>query len=114
MYISGGSNVYPREIEEKLLTHPALAEVAIVGVPDRTWGESGIAVCVCRPGASLDEAALLGWLEDKVSRYKLPKRVVFWDELPKSAYGKITKKIVREALEARGCLDEAKPTMMVA
>jgi fatty-acyl-CoA synthase len=114
MYISGGSNVYPREIEEKLLTHPALAEVAIVGVPDRTWGESGIAVCVCRPGASLDEAALLSWLEDKVSRYKLPKRVVFWDELPKSAYGKITKKIVREALEARGCLDEAKPTMMVA
>ena len=114
MYISGGSNVYPREIEEKLLTHPALAEVAIVGVPDRTWGEVGIAVCVCRPGASLDEAALLSWLEDKVSRYKLPKRVVFWDELPKSAYGKITKKIVREALEARGCLDEVKPKKMVA
>ncbi len=114
MYISGGSNVYPREIEEKLLTHPALAEVAIVGVPDRTWGEVGIAVCVCRPGATLDEATLLSWLDDKVSRYKLPKRVVFWDELPKSAYGKITKKIVREALEARGCLTEAAPKMMVA
>ena len=102
MYISGGSNVYPREIEEKLLTHPALAEVAIVGVPDRTWGEAGIAVCVRRPGATLEEAALLHWLQDKVTRYKMPKRVVFWDELPKSAYGKITKKIVREELEARG------------
>ena len=107
MYISGGSNVYPREIEEKLLTHPALAEVAIVGVPDRQWGEAGIAVCVCRPGATLDEAALLTWLEDKVSRYKLPKRAVFWEELPKSAYGKITKKIVREELAARGCLSES-------
>ena len=114
MYISGGSNVYPREIEEKLLTHPALAEVAIVGVPDRTWGEVGIAVCVCRPGAVLDEAGLLHWLEDKVARYKQPKRVVFWDELPKSAYGKITKKIVREELEARGCLCEAEPSQMVA
>ncbi len=102
MYISGGSNVYPREIEEKLLTHPALAEVAIVGVPDRTWGEAGIAVCVRRPGATLEEAALLHWLQDKITRYKMPKRVVFWDELPKSAYGKITKKIVRETLEARG------------
>ncbi len=52
MYISGGSNVYPREIEEKMLTHPAIAEVAILGVPDRTWGEVGVAVCVLRAGAS--------------------------------------------------------------
>jgi fatty-acyl-CoA synthase len=112
MYISGGSNVYPREIEEKLLAHPALVEVAIVGVPDRTWGEAGIAVCVRRAGATLDEAMLLDWLEDKVARYKLPKRVVFWDELPKSAYGKITKKLVREALEAHGCLAEPAPTVI--
>ncbi len=104
MYISGGSNVYPRETEEKILAHPAVAEVAIVGVPDRTWGEVGIAVCVLRPGESLDEAALLGWLKDKVARYKLPRRVVFWDALPRSAYGKITKKDVRTALEERGCL----------
>jgi acyl-CoA synthetase (AMP-forming)/AMP-acid ligase II len=106
MYISGGSNVYPREIEEKLLTHPALAEVAIVGVPDRTWGEVGIAVAVRRPGATLNEAELLRWMEGKVSRYKLPKQVIFWDELPKSAYGKITKKIIREELAARGHLAE--------
>jgi fatty-acyl-CoA synthase len=106
MYISGGSNVYPRETEEKLLTHPALAEVAIVGVPDRTWGEVGVAVAVLRAGATLDEPALLAWMEGKVARYKLPKRVFFWDELPKSGYGKVTKKIIREELAARGLLTE--------
>ena len=105
MYISGGSNVYPREIEEKLLSHPAIAEVAILGVPDRVWGEIGVAVVVPRAGAALDEAAVLAWVEGKVARYKLPRRVFFWDELPKSAYGKITKKIVREELQMRGCLE---------
>jgi acyl-CoA synthetase (AMP-forming)/AMP-acid ligase II len=104
MYISGGSNVYPREIEEKMLTHPAVAEVAILGVPDRTWGEVGVAVCVLRPDARLDERDLLTWMDGKVSRYKLPKRVFFWDALPKSGYGKITKLAVRAELEARGCL----------
>lgn len=104
MYISGGSNVYPREIEEKMLMHPAVADVAIVGVPDPIWGEVGIAVCVPRPGAALDEEQLLSWLAPKVARYKLPKRVFFWEELPRSGYGKITKKLVRAELEARGCL----------
>lgn len=104
MYISGGSNVYPRETEEKVLTHPAVAEVAILGVPDATWGEVGVAVCVLRPGAALEEAELLGWLEGKVSRYKLPKRVFVWDELPKSGYGKVTKKNIKAELEARGLL----------
>ena len=106
MYISGGSNVYPRETEEKILTHPAIAEAAIVGVPDRTWGEVGVAACVLRPGHALTEPELLAWLEPKVARYKLPRRVVFWDELPKSAYGKITKKDIRAGLEARGQLPQ--------
>jgi fatty-acyl-CoA synthase len=104
MYISGGSNVYPREIEEKILTHPAVSEVAIVGVPDKTWGEVGVAVCVLKPGASLTESDLLGFMESKVARYKVPKRVFFWSELPKSGYGKITKKLVTQELEARGLL----------
>ncbi len=104
MYISGGSNVYPREIEEKVLTHPAVAEVAIVGVPDSMWGEVGVAVCALRPGAQLNEQELLAWLAPKVARYKLPKRVFFWDELPRSGYGKITKKLIRAELDARGCL----------
>lgn len=109
MYISGGSNVYPREIEEKILTHPSIAEVAIVGVPDKTWGEVGIAVCVLRPEASLSEQDLLTWMDGKVARYKLPKRVFFWEALPKSAYGKITKKNIRAELEARGCLTPNQP-----
>jgi acyl-CoA synthetase (AMP-forming)/AMP-acid ligase II len=102
MYISGGSNVYPRETEEKILAHPAIAEVAILGVPDPMWGEIGIAVCVKREGDDIDEAALLAWLDGRVARYKLPKRVVFWEALPKSAYGKITKKDIRAELERRG------------
>ena len=109
MYISGGSNVYPREIEEKILTHGAIAEVAVLGVPDRTWGEVGVAVCVLRPDAALNERELISWLDGKIARYKLPKRVFFWDALPKSAYGKITKKIIREDLEAKGCLPTDRP-----
>ncbi len=107
MYISGGSNIYPREVEEKLLAHPAVVEVAVVGVPDDTWGEVGIAVCVLAPGMSLDQAELLAWAEDKIARYKLPKCIFFWSALPKSGYGKITKKAVREELERRGALPPA-------
>lgn len=104
MYISGGSNVYPREVEEKVLEHPAIAEVAILGVPDARWGEVGVAVCVPRPEARVDQNDLIDFLSGKVARYKLPRRVFFWDALPRSAYGKITKKMVREELEARGLL----------
>lgn len=104
MYISGGSNVYPREIEEKILTHAAISEVAVLGVPDPLWGEVGIAVCVARAGAAVDEAELSAFLDGKMARYKMPKRYIFWDALPKSAYGKITKKMIREELERRGAL----------
>ncbi|MFW2543902.1 acyl-CoA synthetase [Primorskyibacter sp. 2E107] len=102
MYISGGSNVYPREIEELLLTHPALSEVAILGMPHSRWGEVGLAVCVCEPGQTVEPAALAQLLEPQLARYKLPHRYIFLDEMPKTGYGKITKNLVREALEARG------------
>ncbi|MBB3018151.1 acyl-CoA synthetase (AMP-forming)/AMP-acid ligase II [Microvirga lupini] len=104
MYISGGSNIYPREIEEKILTHPAISEVAVLGVPDRTWGEAGVAVCTLRSERTLSEDELLAWLEGRLARYKLPKRIFFWEALPKSAYGKITKKAIRGELETKGCL----------
>ncbi|HEX2134850.1 MAG TPA: acyl-CoA synthetase, partial [Microvirga sp.] len=81
MYISGGSNIYPREIEEKILTHPAVAEVAVVGVPDRTWGEVGIAVCVAREGRAVGEEELAGFLAARIPRYKMPRRFFFWDAL---------------------------------
>ena len=102
MYISGGSNIYPREIEEKLLAHPAIAEAAVVGIPDAKWGEVGVAVCVRREGGQLDEAELLDWLEGRIAGYKKPKQVHFWPALPKSGYGKITKNLVLSELRALG------------
>lgn len=102
MYISGGSNIYPREIEEKILAHPDISETAVLGVPDPVWGEVGIAVCVAREGVAADSIDLRAFLEDKIARYKLPKAVIFWDAMPKSAYGKITKKMIREELARRG------------
>ncbi|MDN3523147.1 acyl-CoA synthetase [Halomonas ramblicola] len=107
MYISGGSNIYPREIEERLLTHPAISEVAVLGVPDPVWGEVGLAVCVPYPGETPDAEALAAWLDGKLARYKLPRHYVFWEAMPKSAYGKITKKLIRETLVERGELEEA-------
>ncbi|MDR6869618.1 fatty-acyl-CoA synthase [Bosea sp. BE125] len=105
MYISGGSNIYPREIEEKILTHPAIAEVAVLGLPDPVWGEIGVAVCVARAGASATEAEMAEYLAAKIARYKMPKRFFFWEALPKSGYGKVPKRLVRDELEARGELD---------
>ena len=100
MFISGGSNVYPREIEEKILTHPAVTEVAVLGMPDPLWGEVGWAVCVT--SSPVTEAELAAFLEPRVSRYKLPKQFLIWEALPKSAYGKITKKMIRDEIIARG------------
>ncbi|WP_044588690.1 acyl-CoA synthetase [Bradyrhizobium sp. LTSPM299] len=106
MYISGGSNIYPREIEEKILTHPAVGEVAVLGVPDPFWGEVGVAVCVACEGAQpVGEAELAAYLAPKVPRYKMPKRFFFWEALPKSGYGKVPKRMVRDELEARGLLE---------
>jgi fatty-acyl-CoA synthase len=109
MYISGGSNIYPREIEEKILTHPGIGEVAVLGVPDPVWGEVGVAVCVPREGARpVSEAEMAAFLAQKVPRYKMPKRFFFFDALPKSGYGKIPKRLVRDELAARGLLDLTK------
>lgn len=108
MYISGGSNIYPREIEEKILTHPAIAEVAVLGVPDPVWGEIGIAVCVNRPGQNATEAEIADFLGPKIARYKMPKRFLFWEALPKSGYGKVPKRLVKDELEKRGELDVLK------
>jgi fatty-acyl-CoA synthase len=106
MYISGGSNIYPREVEEKILTHPGVCEVAVLGVPDPVWGEVGIAVCVARDGSPTpSESDMAGHLATKLPRYKMPKRFFFWESLPKSGYGKIPKRLVRDELEARGLLD---------
>ena len=116
MYISGGSNIYPREVEEKILTHPAIGEVAVLGVPDPVWGEVGIAVCVRARGRRRGDRSRDGHasLPPKVPRYKMPKRFFFWEALPKSGYGKVPKRLVRDELEARGLLDlTAKPAELM-
>lgn len=102
MYISGGSNVYPREIEELLLTQPGVAEAAVVGVADDTWGEAGIAVVVPEQGASLSPEAVLAALAGRLARYKHPRRILVWEELPKSGYGKVPKALIRQRLAERG------------
>ncbi len=102
MYISGGSNVYPREAEEAILTHPAVAECAVVGIPHPKWGEAGVACVVPRDGMAVEEAAILAHLKDRIARYKQPLRVVVWDALPKSGYGKVPKALVKARLAEEG------------
>ena len=98
MYISGGSNVYPREIEEMLLMHPAVAEACVVGIPHVKWGECGVAVLVAREGAAIEPTALLAGLEGKLAKYKWPARIEVWPALPKSGYGKVPKAEVKRLL----------------
>jgi fatty-acyl-CoA synthase len=96
MYISGGENVYPAEVEQVLHEHPAVAECAVIGLPDDTWGEVGRAFVVVRAGEELDEQAVLAHLDGRLARYKLPKSVVFVPELPHNASGKLLKSRLRE------------------
>ncbi len=103
MYISGGSNVYPKEVEESLLEHPDVLEVAVLGVPDPKWGEVGVAVVVARnPAVALTSEMLWEHLEGRCAKYRWPRTFFFWDALPKSGYGKITKKDIRQQLIERG------------
>jgi fatty-acyl-CoA synthase len=90
MFISGGENVYPAEVEVVLGTHPAVAECAVVGMPDSRWGEVGCAFVVPREGG-LDEAAVKRWLRERLAPYKVPKRFVVIDDLPRNASGKAHK-----------------------
>jgi fatty-acyl-CoA synthase len=99
MYISGGSNVYPREIEEVLLTCPGVMEACVVGLPHERWGESGVAVLVPDSDLRPDEAVIFAHLDGRLAKYKWPTRVVFWPELPKSGYGKVTKREVKRLLQ---------------
>ncbi|NUT51218.1 MAG: long-chain fatty acid--CoA ligase [Saccharothrix sp.] len=93
--ISGGENIYPAEVESALHEHPAIAECVVIGVPDAHWGEVGRAVVTVKPGADAGERDLLAFLRDRLAGYKVPKSVVFVDELPQSATGKLLKKLVR-------------------
>jgi fatty-acyl-CoA synthase len=96
MFISGGENVYPAEIEKALYQHPAVHMCAVIGLPDPKWGEVGQACVVLKPGATAGEQELLAFLAERLAKYKVPKRVIFMEELPISAAGKILKRELKE------------------
>jgi acyl-CoA synthetase (AMP-forming)/AMP-acid ligase II len=96
MIVSGAENVYPREIEDVLFTHPAVADAAVIGVPDSQFGEAVKAVVVLRAGASATEAELIDHCRASLAGYKRPRSVDFVAELPRNPSGKVLKRELRE------------------
>jgi O-succinylbenzoate-CoA ligase len=96
MIISGGENIYPREIEEVLYAHPSILEVAVIGVPDEQWGESVKAIVVLREGESVSEGEIIDFCKKNMASYKKPKSVEFLDILSRNPAGKVLKKELRE------------------
>jgi len=107
MIVSGGENIYPAEVENALLAHPAVADAAVIGVPDDKWGETVKAVVVRAPGASDDDAALtadiIAGTRDRIAHYKCPTSIDFIDVLPRNASGKVLRRELRKPYwEGRG------------
>ncbi|MGH7684768.1 MAG: class I adenylate-forming enzyme family protein, partial [Vulcanimicrobiaceae bacterium] len=100
MIIRGGANIYPREIEEVLFTHPSVADCAVIGVPHPRLGETAVACVVVRPGAELSLDAMLEFLAPRIARYKLPERLVLVPELPRTPTGKVQKGTLATSIEA--------------
>ena len=96
MFIVGGFNAYPAEIENILLTHPEIGQVAVIGMPDDRLGEVAVATVVLAPGADPSESEIIGWCRDQMANYKVPRRVRFTDALPLNASGKVLKYVLRE------------------
>lgn len=95
MYISGGENVYPAEVEKVLFTYPKIFDVAIIGIPDEKWGEVGQAFIVPNPGEKLHSEEIFKFMRDRVAKYKIPKYLEFVKELPKTPSGKIQKNLLK-------------------
>jgi acyl-CoA synthetase (AMP-forming)/AMP-acid ligase II len=98
MIITGGYNVYPREVEDVLLAQPSVAQAVVVGAPDDTWVEAVTAFVVPAPGAAVDEAALQAAVRDELAGYKVPKAVRAVDSVPLSPVGKVLRRALREPL----------------
>ena len=95
MIISGGENVYPAEVESAIFGHPAVQEVAVIGIPDQKWGETVKAVVVPKPGMSVEEADIIAWARERIAAFKAPRSVDVIDALPRNASGKILRKDLR-------------------
>jgi fatty-acyl-CoA synthase len=100
MFISGGENVYPAEVENVIYQLPQVGEAAVIGVPDEKWGEVGRAIVVLKPGQQLTEDAIIDYCRQQIGRYKVPKSVVFVDKLPRNPAGKVVKGELRERFGA--------------
>jgi fatty-acyl-CoA synthase len=99
MFISGGENIYPVEIENVLYKHPAVHMCAVIGLPDKKWGEVGKACVVLKPGSEATEEELIDFMQQNLARFKVPKSVTFYDALPLSGMGKILKRELRQQFE---------------
>ena len=95
MYISGGENVYPAEVENVLYQLPQVAEAAIIGVPNERWGEVGLAVIALKPGATIDRATVVEHCVSRLARFKIPNDIAIVDALPRNATGKVLKRELR-------------------
>ena len=96
MIISGAENIYSKEVEDVIIGHPAVKEVAVFGIPDEVWGESVCATVVKKEGYQLEQEEIINFCADRIGSYKKPKRIVFVNELPKNPTGKVTKNVLRE------------------
>jgi acyl-CoA synthetase (AMP-forming)/AMP-acid ligase II len=96
MVVSGGENIYPAEVESAMYGHAAVADVAVIGVPDDKWGEAVKAVVVVEPGQQCSAEELIAYARERIAAYKAPKSVDFVDALPRNPSGKILKKDLRE------------------
>ena len=96
MIVSGGENIYPAEVESALYGHPAIADVAVIGVPDERWGEAVKAIVVLKPAQSTNATAIVAYARERIAGYKLPKSIDFVDDLPRNPSGKILKRELRE------------------
>ena len=101
MIITGGENIYPREVEEVLYAHPKIAEAAVIGIPDPKWGEAVKAVVVVKPGTTATEEEIIAFCRERIAGFKCPKSTDFVANLPKNPAGKILKKDIRERYRKR-------------
>ena len=96
MIVSGGENIYPAEVENALFSHPAIQDVAVIGVPDIKFGEAALAVCVLKAGEAVEGDALIEFCKTRLAGYKTPRQYSFVQELPRNPSGKVLKRILRE------------------
>jgi fatty-acyl-CoA synthase len=96
MYISGGENVYPAEIEQVIFQLEMVADVGVIGVADDRWGECGLAVVVLKPGVQADAPLILEHCRQNLAKFKVPKTVIFTEQLPRNAAGKVLKRELKD------------------